>query len=486
MAYKIGDRMQQTLLPSSIDDYVNQDDSVRAYDTFVDALDFNKLSIPINPFKAGAVTYYPKQMVKLLVYGYSYGIRSSRKLERACYHNLSFIWLMAGLTPDYRTIARFRDKYKEQIKNILKQCVQMCIRLELIDGNSLFVDGSVFKANASLNNTYSKVCCQENLKAINEHIDKLIDQIQQIDQQEENQESFVKLKEQLKDKQQRKEKIQTIVNELNQRQKDNSPHQKDFYNTTDPECSLIHRHHKNTAGYNMQLVVDEKHGLIVSNQTTNSPNDAQLLSQQISQAQENLKHKPEVVCSDTGYYSLKDFSNIDKDVTLVVPTQKQVLKERRKISLQPFDKEQFVYDVKGDCYICPEGKPLKYDSLDKGKEAKAYKANPGDCQQCQHFGVCTSSWHGRVIKRSLHENLKEQLQDIYNSPQGQQIYRLRKQKAELPFGHFKRNLSALQFMLRGRAGANAEGSLLSTCFNIARMITLIGIPQLITALKTMA
>lgn len=116
MAYKIGDRMQQTFLPSSIDQYVSEADPVRVYDAFVDALDFAQLGIPITPFKAGADTYYPKQMVKLIVYGYSYGLRSSRKLERACQHNLSFIWLMGGLTPAYRTIARFRDQHKAAIK----------------------------------------------------------------------------------------------------------------------------------------------------------------------------------------------------------------------------------------------------------------------------------------------------------------------------------------------------------------------------------
>ena len=91
MAYKIGDRMQQTLLPNTIEDYVKQSDPVRVYDAFVDALDFRQLGIPVESYTSGADTYYPKQMVKLLVYGYSYGLRSSRKISRACTHNLSFI-----------------------------------------------------------------------------------------------------------------------------------------------------------------------------------------------------------------------------------------------------------------------------------------------------------------------------------------------------------------------------------------------------------
>jgi hypothetical protein len=83
------------------------------------------------------------------------------------------------------------------------------------------------------------------------------------------------------------------------------------------------------------------------------------------------------------------------------------------------------------------------------------------------------------------EALIEKLEEIYQKDENQEIYKLRKEKAELPFGHMKRNLGAGQFMLRGRKGVNAELSLLSTCFNIARMITIIGIPMLITKLNSM-
>ncbi len=83
------------------------------------------------------------------------------------------------------------------------------------------------------------------------------------------------------------------------------------------------------------------------------------------------------------------------------------------------------------------------------------------------------------------EELKEHLEALYQSPQGQEVYRLRKEKVELPFGHMKRNLGAGQFLLRGREGVNAELSILSTCFNMARMITIIGVPMLIAKFNSM-
>lgn len=484
MAYKIGDRMQQTFLPSSIDQYVSEADPVRVYDAFVDALDFAQLGIPITLYQAGADTYYPKQMVKLIVYGYSYGLRSSRKLERACQHNLSFIWLMGGLSPDYRTIARFRDQYKTAIKQILKQSVRMCVKLDLIDGNTLFIDGSVFKANAALSKTWDHERCEKALKKINEHIDELVDDIQRLDQDEQDQGSIAKVKEHLCDQQLRKQRVEAIVAELNQRQSACSKDQTASYNTTDPESIKIHKSHKTSQGYNVQVAVDKKHGLIVNCESTDAHTDARQLNPQVEQAAQTLEHKPQTICSDTGYYSLKELVKADPTITVVVPNQKQVLKERYGQEPGPFDKENFRYDSKHDQYICPADKRLYPVGIDHDKQAKAYRALAADCLTCVHRqDCCSSSRRGRTIKRSLHESLKEQLQETYDSPEGQEIYRLRKEKVELVFGHWKRNLSAERFLLKGKAGTNAEASLLSTAFNIARMITLIGIPQLLSSLR---
>ena len=91
MAYRYGDRQQRSLFPQSVDEYIPADALVRAYDIIVNSLDFDALGIEINSSKVGCPQYDPIVMLKLLVYGYSYGIRSSRKLEREIHYNLSFI-----------------------------------------------------------------------------------------------------------------------------------------------------------------------------------------------------------------------------------------------------------------------------------------------------------------------------------------------------------------------------------------------------------
>ena len=104
-----------TFLPNSIEEYVSSDCPVRAYDAFVDALNFRDLGIILNPSQVGNAPYHPKSMLKLLVYSYSYGIKGSRKIERETYNNLTYIWLMGGLKPDHKTIAEFRRKNKKAL-----------------------------------------------------------------------------------------------------------------------------------------------------------------------------------------------------------------------------------------------------------------------------------------------------------------------------------------------------------------------------------
>jgi hypothetical protein len=117
------------------------------------------------------------------------------------------------------------------------------------------------------------------------------------------------------------------------------------------------------------------------------------------------------------------------------------------------------------------------------KRKKEYRVGAGVCRRCRYFGTCTTdSNNGRKIIRYVNEDFRERLQNHYEQPASQEIYRLRKQKVELPFGHIKRNLNAGYYSLRGLAGVRAEASLLASCFNLARMITLIGVPTLVAML----
>jgi len=473
MAYRHGNRSQMTLLPQSIEEYIPHDDPVRAYDAFVEALDFNELGIEINPTKVGNSEYDPRAMLKLFVYGYSYGPKSSRKLERATYHNLSFIWLMGGLKPDHKTIAEFRRKNKKAIQNVLKQCARMCIKLDLIAGNVLFVDGTKIRANASASRTHDKDWYEKKLKDVDQRIEKLLQECETIDQQEEPLSSFVAMDKDLAKNQTLKNTIEDILKEFKKTDRKK-------INQTDSDCANMRSIQGKHASYNVQSVVDEKNGLIMHAEAVSDANDLNQFARQIEQAHDVMEKPCKTACADTGYADTDELEKIDaQDIKVIVPSRRQALHGDPK----PFSKQEFNYDKEHDCYYCPEGHRLKLASVYKKTGNKYYQITDKQlCFSCQHWGLCTKGKPGRRLVRLHNEEIKEKLEAQYEQTESQEIYSKRKERVEHPFGHIKRNLKTDSFLLRGRDGVQAETSLLATCFNIARMITIMGVSGILQKL----
>jgi transposase len=463
-----------SLFPASIEDYVPQDAPVRAYDVMVAALGIDELGIEYDPQKVGNSAYDPMTMLKLLVYGYSYGVRSSRKLEREVNYNVSFMWLTGGLKPDHKTISEFRRKNKSALKKVLKQCARLCVRLDLMEGNTLFVDGSKMRANASISNSWTRKKCQRRLEKIDKRIEEILTECDQVDQAEEGRVSLVKLDEQLQDQDALKTRVRDILAELESEGKTS-------VNTTDADCTRIHGRQGSHAGYNAQSVVDDKHGLIVHSDVVNDNNDLAQFADQIEQANETLGDTCQVACADAGYANYDELEKVEQNqIKVIVPSKKQAGNKEPK----DFDKEKFNYDAERDIYICPAGREMTCRSIEKDGK-KIYRTTSANCRRCGHFGVCTrSSKNGRKIIRYANEALREKLAEQYQQPDSQAVYRLRQQKVELPFGHIKRNLGAGHFLLRGQEGVRAEMSLLSSCFNMARMISIIGVPGLLAMLAS--
>jgi transposase len=473
MAYRYGDRFQLGLFPQSIEDYVAPCDPVRAYDAFVETLDFNALGIEIDPNQVGNSEYDPKAMLKLFVYGYSYGTKTSRKLERETHHNLSFIWLMGGLKPDHKTIAEFRRKNKGALKNVLRQCARMCLKLDLIAGNVLFVDGTKIRANASRAETHDRAYYEQHLSEIDRRIEQLVEECEKIDEMEEGQRSWVEMEHELTQKQDLRERIQEALKTLKETGRTET-------NLTDPDCVLMHSVQGSHSSYNVQSVVDDKHGLIVHAEAVSETSDVNQFAQQIDQANEVLGKSCEVACADAGYADTEELQKVDgQQIKVIVPSQRQALHEEEG----PFSKSHFRYDKEQDCYWCPEGNRLKYQWTDKESGKRVYQITQGKiCRGCVHYGQCSSAKNGRRITRIALEEVKEKLEAQYEEPESQEIYKRRKARVELPFGHMKRNLKTDGFLMRGRSGVNAETSLLATCFNLARMVTILGVSGLIDKL----
>lgn len=473
MSYRYGDRLQLGLFPRSIDDYVGPEDPVRAYDAFVEALDFKELGIEIDPHQVGNSEYDPKAMLKLFVYGYSYGIKTARKLEREIHHNLSFIWLMGGLKPDHKTIAEFRRKNKQPLKKVFKQCARMCLKLDLIAGNVLFVDGSKFRANAARGKTHDQAYYEELLSEIDRRIEQLMNECEQIDELEEGTPSWVEMEEKLTEKNHLKERVQEVLTILK------ATGQKGL-NLTDPDCAIMRSIQGSHASYNIQSVVDDKHGLIVHAEAVSETSDLNQFAEQIDHASDVLGKPCEVACADAGYADTEELQKLDaKGIKVVVPSQRQALHKEEG----PFSKSHFRYDREQDCYWCPEGHRLSYGGTDKNAGKKHYLITSSTiCHSCFQYGKCTNAKKGRKVIRLALEEVKERFEAQYEETSSREIYRRRKARAEHPFGHMKRNLKTDAFLMRGKTGVNAETSLLAACFNLARMITILGVPGLIAKL----
>jgi len=245
MAYRYGNREQFGLFPQSIEDYVSKEDPVRVYDAFVGGIDFGELGIDLDEHQVGNSEYDPKAMLKLLVYGYSYGLKGARKLERACHHNVSFMWLMGGLKPDHKTIAEFRRGHKKALKQVLKQCVRLCIKLDLIAGNVLFVDGTKIRANAARGKTHDRAHYEKMLGELDGRIEKLLEECERIDRQEEGLGSSVAVNKELAQAEGLKQKIKDVLEGF----KDSG---RKKINLTDPDCAVMHSVQGSHASYNVQ------------------------------------------------------------------------------------------------------------------------------------------------------------------------------------------------------------------------------------------
>src|SRR5450755_2571111 len=136
-------RSQNFLLPESVDDYVHENNPVRAVEVFVDALDLAQLGFGrAVPAETGRPSYHPSTMLKIYLYGYLNRVQSSRRLEREAGRNIELMWLTGRSAPDFKTIANFRRDNGPAIRAVCAQFVVLCRQLSLFTKAVIAIDGS--------------------------------------------------------------------------------------------------------------------------------------------------------------------------------------------------------------------------------------------------------------------------------------------------------------------------------------------------------
>jgi hypothetical protein len=268
----------------------------------------------------------------------------------------------------------------------------------LIAGNILFVDGTKIRANAGRGQSHDKGHYEKRLAELDERVEKLIEESERVDDEQEGVGSSVAMEKELAQAERLKQKIQEVL-------KGFEGSDRELINRTDPDCALMHSVQGSHASYNVQAVVDDKHGLIVHVEAVSDTSDLNQFAVQIDKANEILEKPCEVAVADAGYADTEELKKVDdQQIKVVVPSQRQALHEEEG----PFSKSHFRYDAKQDCYFCPQGQKLSYVGTDKSSGKRHYQiTNPKLCHSCIHYGQCTSAKKGRKIIRLALEEIKE-------------------------------------------------------------------------------
>mgnify|MGYP000675193498 CR=1 FL=1 len=450
-------RNQLTMI--ALEEMVAQDSYARLVDAFVDALPLSDLGFDhVEHHSEGRPPYHPSTLLKLYMYGYRHGIRSSTKLHQACLVNIELWWLLKGLKPSPRTILYFRANNATAFKKAFQYFVLLLKEWKLIDGDTIAIDSFKIRAQNALKNNF-------NQKKIDRHIDYIDNKILEYQQQLDTEDKDIDVKE-VRDKiayqESKKEKYRNIEKEL----KDSGERQ---ISLTDPDAKavVLHRNIVNV-GYNVQAGCDAKHKLFVNNDT-GSVNDTHALSPMALDAKELLGVEHMNTLTDKGYTTAEHLEKCTKnDIT---PYSSPKVHSSQHNGLYPMI--DFQYDTENDTYTCPDGKILVtngtvYDKA--GYKVKHYK-NRQACKECHVRHLCTKNKNGRFIERGIYQEVLEQNKKrVDDHPQ---YYRLRQQITEHQFGTLKRQWGFTYTLLSGKENVLSEVYLSMMCYNLTRLMSML-------------
>jgi len=392
--------------------------------------------------RRGAPPYEPSMMVKLIVYGYSEGIRSSRKLERACYEDIGFRVLSANQQPDHWTISNFRRRHAEALGELFVQTVQLASEAGLVKLRHVATDGTRIKANASRSKAMSYAYMKREEERLRQEIEEYFREADRIDNEEDEKygedHNGYSLPEGLRTQEERREKIAEAMKRLEERARakreaeiaekkaeakakgrsyrprkkagDAKPKGKDQYNFTDPESRIMRSSDKAfIQGYNAQATVDAETQVVVAAELTNRGYDAPHARMMLDQVEENLARRPKESSMDAGYYS---------EVTLEL---------HRERGIEPF--------------IPPD--KIRHNEWRKQKPPR-----------------------GRIPKSATAMDL---MRRKLRTKRGRECYKLRQTSVEPVFGQIKANMGFRQVNLRGQQKARSMWRLVCAVHNLMKI-----------------
>jgi len=446
-SYKPYDRNQQYLLPPSMRDWLPEGDLAYFIIDVVEELDLSAIHAHYErdtetgqeKAASGQPPYHPVMMTALLLYAYSNGAASSRRIARLCERDVGYRIVSADQSPDFRTISEFRRIHLKALKGLFVQVLRLAREAGLVKLGHVALDGTKVKANASKHKAMSYGRMQEKERQYEREIDELLRQAEEMDKEEDvrygKDRRGDELPEELRFREKRLAKIREAKAALEAEAKEKAraegkldekdrpiaakrgrpakrppghPKPSAQRNFTDPDSRIMKMGDKAfDQAYNCQAAVDEQKQIIVACEVTNDANDKQRVEPMVKKMKEATQETPKRLSADSGYYSETNVRHL---------------------------REEGIDD-----YICP------------GKEK---------------HGETVVSVRGRIPQdMSYGDRVRRKLR----TKQGRATYALRKQIVEPVFGQMKYGRGLRQFLLRGFDKVDGEWSLWCTTHNLLKL-----------------
>lgn len=428
-----------------LEDYVPQDHLLRQIDQF---LDFSELRTYLSSYYShtGRPSVDPELMIRMLIIGYCYGIRSERRLCEEVHLNLAYRWFcrlgLEGGLPDHSTFSkarhgRFRDS--DAFRYMFERIVNRCMEEGLVGGDGFATDASLIKADANWERSVPGKDILEHLPQSNAS-----------------------------------RPVQDYLAALEHGDSQSSTPKK--ISLTDPQ-SRWSCNRKGAADYfySNNYLIDIQHNIIMDTRASaaNRHNEVESTKEMISHVETNFGIKPQRLLGDTAYGTapMLDWLVEEMHIEPHVPVWD---KSDGKEGL--FARSDFRWDKQGKYYQCPAGKELRHGLRNFKKPRSGitkantiiYRARAHDCATCQYKQQCCPNTSNRKIARSLFESSRDVARALSKTPEYKQSRNDRK-KVEVVFGHMKNILKFERLRLRGMRGAQDEFLLVALAQNLRKL-----------------
>ena len=465
---------------NSFEDRISRDNPVRFIDVFSGKLDLEKIGFSVKTLqKEGRPSFESSLFVRLYLYGYLNGLRSSRKLEKECERNIELHWLLHGMTPNYHSISDFRKDNPKALKKLFKLFVIFLKNADLISGETIAIDGTKSRAHNSKKANFSQKKIDRHMEYIDQKVEEYMSFLSSADVQD-DQMKVTKVLDKIASLKERKIDYELLEKRL---QESGEPQ----ISTTDPDSrALLVQGQVVEVSYNIQAAVDDKHNLVVATHTINR-NDRNALAAIAKEVQENLEIENYTALVDKGYHNGRQIQECTEANITTIVASPELVNSNEKGTTKAYMVTEFIYNKEADTYTCPQGETLTTTGTwhKKTRERDSHqfkKYRTPKCKECPVKSLCTArASGGREIDRGEYAEAVTANNLRYQANAA--LYRKRQEINEHIFGTIKRQWGYNHTNLNGLEKVGGEHALILLVYNIKRAMNILGVTDLIEKLK---